>query len=350
MSVRRAADSRILAHAVLGSTKVTPPAKSSPFLEQVRAAIRLRHYSIRTERTYLGWIVRFIRFHKLRHPRDMGEAEVVAFLSYLAVEQHVAASTQNQALNALVFLYKAVLERPLGDMQDAVRAKRPQRLPVVLTPEEVGRILRRIDNSHWLPACLMYGSGLRLMETVRLRVKDLDFYHRAILVREGKGGKDRVVTLPDELIVPLKRQLQAVKLVHGKDLDDGFGEVYLPEALARKYSTAARDWAWQYVFPARRRSVDPRSGQERRHHIDESALQKAVKHAVRKAGIEKPASCHTLRHSFATHLLERGMDIRTVQEQLGHKDVRTTQIYTHVLKRGGAAVLSPLSSVLKWRD
>ena len=327
---------------------MNPSQQRSPFLEQVRAAIRVRHYSFRTEQTYVGWIVRFVRFHRCRHPKEMGETEVAAFLSHLAVDLRVAAATQNQALNALVFLYKAVLERPLGNMHGVVRAKRPQRLPVVLTPEEVGRVLRGIDSAHWLVACLMYGSGLRLMEAVRLRVKDLDFDHRAILVRDGKGGKDRVVTLPDELIVPLKRQLQAVKLVHDKDLNDGFGDVHLPHALARKYPSAGRQWAWQYVFPARRRGLDPRGG-ERRHHVDESAVQRAVKHAVRKGGIEKPASCHTLRHSFATHLLERGMDIRTVQEQLGHKDVRTTQIYTHVLKRGGAAVLSPLGSVLKGR-
>jgi integron integrase len=321
--------------------------RRSQFLETVKAAIRVRHYSLRTEHTYLEWIVRFIRFHHHRHPREMGEAEVGAFLSYLAVDLRVAASTQNQALNALNFLYKAVLERPLGELHGVVRAKRPQRLPVVLTQDEVRRLLREVDGSHWLVACLLYGSGLRLMEATRLRVKDLDFHHRAMVVRDGKGGKDRVVTLPDELFVPLRRHLQAVKLVHEKDLGDGFGEVYLPRALARKYPSAARQWAWQYVFPARRRSVDPRGGGKRRHHIDESAVQRAIKHAVRKAGIEKPASCHTLRHSFATHLLERGMDIRTVQEQLGHKDVRTTQIYTHILNRGGNAVLSPLGSVLK---
>lgn len=319
----------------------------SPLLDEVRSAIRVRHYSIRTEQTYVGWIVRFIRFHDCRHPKEMGEAEVAAFLSALAVKHEVSASTQNQALNALLFLYGAVLERPLGDVRGVVRAKRAQRLPVVLTPEEVGSLLHSIDGAHWLPACLMYGSGLRLMETVRLRVKDLDFDHRAILVCDGKGRKDRVVTLPDEVIVPLKGQLEAVKLVHAKDLGDGFGEVTLPHALARKYPAAGRQSAWQYVFPARRRSIDPRSGCERRHHVDESAVQKAVKNAVRKAKIEKPASCHTLRHSFATHLLECGMDIRTVQEQLGHKDVRTTQIYTHVLNRGGSAPVSPLASVLK---
>ncbi len=326
---------------------MVPEHRQSPFLEQVRAAIRVRHYSIRTERAYVGWIVRFIRFHGNRHPTDMGEPEVSAFLTHLASNEDVAASTQNQALNALSFLYGAVLERPLRGLQNVVRARRPARLPVVLTTDEVARILRRIDDAYWLPACLMYGSGLRLMETLRLRVKDLDFSHRAVVVRSGKGGGDRVVTMPDELIVPLKRHLQSVKLTHDRDLIDGYGEVSLPHALARKYPSAASQWAWQYIFPARRRSKDPRGGREGRHHIAESAMQRAMKLAVRAAGIDKPASCHTLRHSFATHLLERGMDIRTVQEQLGHRDVRTTQIYTHVLKLGGAGVLSPLGSVLK---
>lgn len=320
--------------------------RRSPFLDQVRAAIRVRHYSRRTEKSYIDWIVRYIRFHGMRHPQNLGEAEVAAFLSHLAVQREVTSSTQNQALSALVFLYRAVLERPLGRIPGIVRAKQPQRMPVVLTQQEVARLLRSLDTPYWLPACLMYGSGLRLMEAVRLRVKDIDFEHRAIVVRDGKGGKDRVVTLPDELIEPLRRQIEGVKLVHDKDLVDGFGEVALPHALAVKYPNAGRMVAWQYVFPARTRSVDPRSGVMRRHHIHESAMQKAVKQAIRKAGIEKPASCHTLRHSFATHLLERGMDIRTVQEQLGHKDVRTTQIYTHVLKRGGSAVLSPLGQVL----
>jgi len=320
--------------------------EKSPFLQRVRAAIRVRHYSIRTEKAYVRWIVRFIRFHRYRHPEDMAEPEVVAFLSYLATQRNVAAATQNQAFNALVFLYKAVLDRPLGDLGGLVRAKQPQRLPTVLTAEEVGRVLRCLDGHHWLPACLMYGSGLRLMESMRLRVKDLDFDHRAIVVRSGKGSKDRVVTLPDELIIPLKRHLQAVRLIHEKDLADGYGEVFLPHALARKYPSAGYEWGWQYVFPSGRRSEDPHSDVVRRHHVDPGAVQKAVRQAVRRAGIEKPASCHTLRHSFATHLLERGMDIRTVQEQLGHSDIRTTQIYTHVLNRGGSAVLSPLGSVL----
>jgi integron integrase len=330
---------------------MVPPAnRRSPFLEQVRAAVRVRHYSIRTENSYVAWIVRFIRFHGNRHPSEMAEAEVAAFLSYLAVARDVAAATQNQALNALNFLYRWVLDRPLGNVAGIVRAKRPERLPTVLTTDEIAALLRAMDNDHWLLACLMYGSGLRLMEAVRLRVKDLDFDHRAVVVRSGKGGKDRVVTLPDELNIPLKRQLQRVRQFHEKDLADGFGEVHLPHALARKYPNAGRQWAWQYVFPARGRSIDPRDGVQRRHHVDEGAVQKAVKVAIRKARIEKPASCHTLRHSFATHLLERGMDIRTVQEQLGHSDIRTTQIYTHVLKRGGSAVLSPLAAVLRPPD
>lgn len=320
--------------------------RQSPLLDEVRGAIRVRHYSIRTEDAYIGWIRRFILYHDKRHPKDMGEAEVGAFLSHLAVQGNVAASTQNQALNALVFLYKIVLERPLQSIGGVVRAKKPQKLPVVLTPEEVKEVLRHLQGSRWLVGCLLYGSGLRLMEAVRLRVKDLDFDHRAIFVRSGKGGKDRVVTFPDVVMTPIKQHLEHVRMVHEKDLADGFGAVYLPYALARKYPNAPREWHWQYVFPAGNRSVDRRTGVERRHHIDESGVQKAVKAAVRKAELRKPASCHSLRHSFATALLERGMDIRTVQEQLGHKDVRTTQIYTHVIERGANGVVSPLNQLL----
>jgi integron integrase len=314
-------------------------------LARVRAAIRVRHYSIRTESTYVDWIRRFILFHGKRHPSDMGEAQVSEFLSHLAVAGNVSASTQNQALNALVFLYKVVLERPLGEFTGVVRAKKPQRLPVVLTLEEVGRFLQHLKEPYWLIGCLQYGSGLRLLESVRLRVKDVDFEHRAILVRDGKGGKDRVVTLPDELLVPLERHLANRKTLFERDLAAGLGTVYLPYALARKYPNAATEWGWQYVFVSGEYSEDPRAGVRRRHHVNESNVQRAVRLAMRKAGITKPASCHTLRHSFATHLLERGADIRTVQEQLGHVDVRTTQIYTHVIKRGGLAVKSPISSV-----
>lgn len=321
------------------------PTLKSPFLNKVRNAIRVRHYSVRTEKAYLGWVKRFILFNNKRHPDKMGEKEVAAFLTDLAVNGKVAAATQNQALNALNFLYGKVLERPMGNIQ-AVRSKQPKKLPTVLTKNEVGSLLKQLDGHHWLAACLMYGSGLRLMECVRLRVMNLDFDHRAIYVINGKGAKDRIVTLPDELIIPLKRHLQSVKNVHQKDLHDGFGKVYLPNALERKYLNANQQWGWQYIFPATRRSKDPRSENVRRHHIDESALQRAIKYAIRKANIQKLASCHTLRHSFATHLLERGADIRTVQEQLGHKDVRTTQIYTHVIQRGGNAVISPLGGVL----
>ena len=275
-------------------------------MQQVRAAVRVRHYSSRTEEAYVSWIKRFIFFHHKRHPETMGEAEVAAFLTHLATVGRVAASTQNQALNALVFLYKAVLNRPLGDIEGAVRAKRPQKLPVVLTQAEVKGLLTHLEGPYWLIACLLYGSGLRLMEGVRLRVKDLDFHYRAIVVRDGKGAKDRVVTLPDELRVPLERHLQAVKGTHEKDLADGCGEVYLPYALARKYPNAGKEWGWQYVFPARKRSLDPRSGKERRHHVDESAVQKAVKLALRQAGIQKPASCHSLRHYAACRIMPNG--------------------------------------------
>ncbi len=271
---------------------------NSPFLQQVRNAIRVRHYSVRTEQAYVDWTRRFILFHGKRHPNELGESEVGRFLTWLAVERNVAPSTQNQALNALVFLYRHVIDRPLGDITNATRAKKPQKLPVVLTQDETKRLFRHLDGNQWLPVCLLYGSGLRLMECLRLRVKDLDFDHRAIIVRSGKGGKDRVVTLPDVLIVPLQRHLASVRNLHEKDLRDGFGEVYLPHALARKYPSAAGSWAWQYVFPASKRSTDPRSGVVRRHHLDDSCLQKAVKLAVHRAGIHKPASCHTLRKAL----------------------------------------------------
>lgn len=319
---------------------------NSPFLQEVINQIRVRHYSRRTEETYLHWIKRYIFFHKKRHPQVMGEREVAQFLTHLAVQGNVAAATQNIALNALVFMYRHVLQRPLREIGGVVRAKKPQRLPVVLTPEEVARVLSRLQGQYWLIACLQYGSGLRLIESVRLRVMDLDFDRRAVFVRNGKGGKDRVVTLADELIMPLQRHMEVVRTQHERDLAAGYGTVYLPHALAKKYPNAEREWKWQYLFPAGQRSTDPRSGVERRHHLDESCVRKAVTGAVRAADIDKKASCHSLRHSFATHLLERGQDIRTVQEQLGHKDVRTTQIYTHVIQRGGSAVRSPLRDIL----
>ena len=319
--------------------------RRSPFLERVREVMRGRHYSIRTERSYLYWIRWFIRHHGRRHPREMGASEVAAFLSFLAVSRDVSPATQDQALNALVFLYRHVLDRPLGDIPGVVRARRRERVPVVLTPTEIQQVFSHLQGTHWLVACLQYGSGLRLLESVRLRVKDLDFEHRAVYVRHGEGGKDRVVTLPDALVVPLQRHLAHRRSVFERDRLNGVGAVELPHALARKYPGAPCEWAWQYVFPSTRLGTDPRSGARRRHHLDESAVLKALKGAVRRAGIAKPATCHTLRHSFATHLLERGADIRTVQEQLGHADVRTTQIHTHVVGRGGRAVRSPLADL-----
>ena len=319
--------------------------RQSALLEQLRQAIRVRHYSIRTEQAYLGWVRQFILFHDKRHPLSMGKNEISAFLNHLACTRHVAASTQNQALNALVFLYKAVLERPFGELEGMVRAKRPAKLPVVLTQVEVGRILSQLSGAQWLMASLLYGSGLRLLECLRLRVQDIDFPRRALCIRSGKGNKDRITTLSDELLPYLRRHLQQVRTLHRQDLAADCGAVYLPYALERKYPQANREWGWQYVFPARHCSIDPRSGRRRRHHYEASTLQKAIRTAVLNAGIHKPASCHSLRHSFATHLLERGADIRTVQEQLGHKDIKTTQIYTHVLQRGGNAVRSPLADI-----
>lgn len=319
-------------------------------LDQLRDAIRRKHYSIRTEKAYVGWIRRYILFHDKRHPKDMGSREIEAFLTHLAVDQKVAASTQNQALSALLFLYRHVLHKDLDLPIDAVRAKRPKRLPTVMTREEVQRVLAALSGTHQLMAKLLYGSGLRLRECLRLRVKpvlsgaegDIDFAQRQIIVRDGKGMKDRVTVLPDSLIGPLQEHLQRVKMLHQQDLADGYGAVYLPFALERKYPNANRDWGWQYVFPAKKLSKDPRTGVIRRHHLGEKRLQRAVKKATRLAGINKLISCHTFRHSFATHLLENGYDIRTVQELLGHKDLKTTMIYTHVLNRGALAVRSPL--------
>jgi len=298
--------------------------------------------SIRTEEAYVGWVRRFIFANDKRHPRELGAREVEAFLTHLAMHGRVAASTQNQALSALLFLYREVLQQELPWMENIRRAKRPERLPVVLSREEVAALLEEMNGVTWLMASLLYGAGLRLMECVRLRVQDVDFVRREITVRQGKGGKDRRTMLPAIIVDALQGQLAEARRVHERDLAAGFGAVWLPNALARKYPNAAREWAWQYVFPASSRSIDPRSSVERRHHLDETVLQRAVKQAVRRARIDKPATCHTLRHSFATHLLEAGHDIRTIQELLGHKDVSTTQIYTHVLNRGGRGVLSPL--------
>jgi integron integrase len=315
--------------------------RTKKLLDQVRDTLRLKHYSIRTENSYVDWIRRYILFHNKRHPREMGAPEVQAFLTHLAVKENVAASTQNQALSALLFLYREVLHKDLGPI-DALRAQKPKRLPTVLTKDEVRKVIGNLSGTHRLMASLLYGSGLRLMECLRLRVKDVDFARRAIIVRDGKGEQDRVTMLPESLIAPLQEHLQRVKRLHEEDLAKGYGSVYLPDALDRKYPNASREWIWQYVFPSDHLSTDPRSGVVRRHHLDESGLQKAVRAAARAAGINKRVTCHTFRHSFATHLLENGYDIRTVQELLGHKDVKTTMIYTHVLQRGGLAVRSPL--------
>lgn len=318
------------------------PSPGPRLLEQVRGYLRVRHYSYRTEEQYLQWIKRFILFHGKRHPAEMGAAEVEAFLTHLAVDRTVAASTQNQAKAAILLLYREVLAKELPWLEGVIQAKSARHLPVVLTEEEVRALLARLTGTNWLLGSLLYGAGLRLMEAVRLRVKDLDFVRREIAVRDGKGARDRMTMLPVRLVEPLRNHLVPVRRLHEQDLAAGHGDVYLPFALARKYPNAARSWAWQYVFPSERLSVDPRSGKVRRHHIDEKCIQRAMKDAVRDAGIVKPATPHTLRHSFATRLLQSGYDIRTVQELLGHADVSTTMIYTHVLNRGARAVRSPL--------
>ena len=320
------------------------PAPSSPkpkLLDQVRQAIRTRHYSYRTEKAYVHWIKRLIFFHNKRHPAEMGEGEIGRFLSSLATDSHVSASTQNQALNALLFLYREILKKDIGYVDGVVRAKRPHRLPVVLTRQEVRTILGFLDGSDWLMAMLLYGAGLRLMECLRLRVKDIDFTTNQIVVRAGKGDKDRHTMLPAAVKEPLAKHLDLIKRQHQRDLERGLGRVALPNALERKYPNAGKEWGWQWVFPATSHYTDKVTGERRRHHLHESVLQKAVKEAVRKSGVPKPASPHSLRHSFATHLLEDGYDIRTVQELLGHRDVTTTMVYTHVLNRGGKGVFSP---------
>ena len=311
-------------------------------LTRVHEAIRVRHYSRRTEEAYVHWIKRLIYFHGKRHPDTMGEAEVTAFLNHLAADRHVAAATQNQALSAILFLYKAVLGRELLWLDGVQRPTRPPRVPVVLTRAEVERLLVSLSGTKWLIASLLYGAGLRVMEGLRLRVKDVELSYRQVLVRDGKGEKDRVTVLPEKLVEPLRAHLERVRLLHARDLREGFGEVSLPYALARKYPRAGKEWHWQYVFPSGHRSADPEDGTMRRHHLYDSVPQRAIKEAARTAGIAKPVSCHTLRHSFATHLLESGSDIRTVQELLGHSDVSTTMIYTHVLNKGGRGVTSPL--------
>jgi integron integrase len=324
----------------------TIPSQSSPrLLDQMRDVIRLKHYSIRTEESYLQWVRRFIYFHKKRHPAELGKEEITAFLSHLATHKNVTASTQNQALCALLFLYRHVLNVTLPWLDNLEHARTSERIPVVFTRNEVKAVLAQFEGTHWLIFSLMYGAGLRLMECLRLRVKDIDYQYKQIIIRDGKGNKDRVTVLPAPLIEPLRGHLGRVKACHENDLANGGGAVYLPNALARKYPNALREWTWQYVFPSKQLSKDPRSQEVRRHHVHEAAIQKAIKAAIRKSKIYKPASSHTLRHSFATHLLEDGYDIRTVQELLGHKDVKTTMIYTHVLQKGGRAVRSPLDTL-----
>ena len=322
--------------------------KGKKLLEQMRDVMRVKHYSVRTENTYCDWVERFIRYHRLRHPAEMREAEMAEFLTHLARDRNVAASTQGQALSALLFLYKQVLKVEVGWLEAVERPTKPVRVPVVLTPEEVRRIFAHLQGSMRLMAGLLYGSGLRLMECVRLRVKDVDFGYGRITVRDGKGAKDRITMLPVNLTAALERHLVKIKAQFEEDMEAGLGGVHLPHALARKYPNAEREWGWQWVFPSSRLSVDPRAevaseaAPKRRHHLDESALQLAVKKAVIASGLQKPATCHTFRHSFATHLLENGYDIRTVQELLGHKDVSTTMIYTHVLNKPGFGVRSPM--------
>jgi integron integrase len=320
----------------------TPIPRPRKLLEQVSDALRVKHYSYQTEKSYLLWICRFILFHNKRHPKEMGGEEINAFLTHLAVEGKVAASTQNQALSALLFLYREVLHLELDLDLDAVRAKRSRYLPTVLTPEEVKAIIVHLSGIHRLVVQVLYGSGLRLAEAQQLRVKDVDFNQRQLVIRNSKGMESRLTMLPETLVEPLQEHLLWAKRQHQQDLEQGYGSVYLPFALERKYPNAEREWSWQYVFPAERLSQDPRTGITRRHHLHESGLQRAIKQAVQKTGIPKRVSCHTFRHSFATHLLQNGYDIRTVQELLGHKDVKTTMIYTHVLNKGGRGVRSPL--------
>jgi len=321
------------------------PKKPRKLLDQVRDVMRLKHYAYRTELTYSSWIKRFILFHDKKHPKEMGELEVEAFMTWLAVDKKVSKSTQNQAFNALVFLYRDVLKIPLEGRINAVRSRKKQRLPVVMSKEETRRVLTAMSGTTQLMAKLLYGSGLRLMECIRLRVKDIDFEMNEIRVRNGKGDKDRLVPLPESCKPALNTHFERIKLVHEKDLTDGYGEVYLPHGLSRKYPNAAREWKWQYVFPSNRLSRDPRTGMTRRHHMDPSSLDRAIKRATKIAGITKRVSAHTFRHSFATHLLQTGTDIRTVQSLLGHNDISTTMIYTHVLRLGAQGVKSPLDQL-----
>ena len=324
------------------NNKFTPD-HNLKLMDQVRQVMRFHHYQYRTEQTYCDWIVRFIKFHHCqKHPREMGKQEIESFLSHLASDRKVSASTQRQALNAIVFLYKHVLDIPLVENIGHVRAKKQVRPPVVLTKSEVQQVFARMEGTHLLMARMLYGSGLRLMECIRLRIQDLDFGQSLVYVRDAKGGKDRTTVFPKSVQENIRLRVDDVKAVHDKDLEQGFGNVYLPEALARKYPNAAHEFRWQYLFPAKKRSIDPRTGVERRHHLLESGLQKAVKSAVDRAGITKRATCHTFRHSFATHMLENGVNIRIVQELMGHADVKTTEIYTHVMEKDISVIASPL--------
>ena len=328
------------------NSKKFQPDPKLRLMDQVRQVLRYHHYAYRTEQTYCDWIMRYIRYHGGKtHPRNMGKKEIEAFLSNLAVQQKVAASTQRQALNAIVFLYKKVLDIPVDEKLEPIRAKRHLRPPVVMAQSEVANVLGHMQGLHLLMAKLLYGSGLRLMECVRLRVRDLDFERKLIYIRAAKGGKDRTTLFPESLHTLMKSQVETVEKLHQEDLADGYGEVYLPGAIARKYSNAAKSFGWQYVFPSKTHSTDPRSDKTRRHHVLESGLQKAVKTAVGKAGLTKPVGCHTFRHCFATHLLENGINIRVVQELMGHADVKTTEIYTHVMEKDISIVRSPLDSL-----
>jgi integron integrase len=320
------------------------PNKAKKLLDQLRDAIRAKHYSYRTEQTYIDWCKRYILYHNKRHPAEMGIPEIQAYIVHLATDQQVAASTQNQALSAILFLYRNVLLREIEFPTDLLRAKKPSRLPTVLSKTEAMAIIHGMHGTPKLMTQLLFGSGLRLMECLRLRVKDIDFASRQIIVRDGKGENDRSVPLPESISALLKEHIERVRTIHSQDLREGYGEVHLPYALERKYPAASREFGWQYVFPAGQRSIDPQTGKTMRHHVHESVLQRAIKDAARLARIDKQVSPHTFRHSFATHLLQNGYDIRTVQELLGHKDVKTTMIYTHVLQRGGLAVKSPLDN------
>ena len=317
----------------------------APVLVDLRVALQARHYSKRTEQAYGHWVARFLHFHQGRQPAEMAEPEINAFLTHLAVKEKVSASTQNQALAALLFLYRQVIGRNVGDLGEVIRARKPERLPVVMTREEVKVVLGNLTGEKWLIAAILYGAGLRLMECLRLRVQDIDFSRNEILVRDGKGAKDRITMLPESVKASLQDHLKKAKAVHQRDVTDGWGRVLMPNALDRKYPNAPRDWRWQWVFPQEHRWINLQTKEQGRHHLDESLVQKAVREAVVMAGLTKRATCHTFRHSFATHLLENGSDIRTVQELLGHRDVKTTMIYTHVLHRGPAGVRSPLDGM-----